>query len=133
MKEENIPQDKSTLAQKNMRELCYAVGKDGKYATGLSSGWEPKSIALDLTMEDILKRAEIAKKEVYAGAKSPIYYFMIITKMDVGILSGYMGKSKWKIKRHFDPKVFKRLPQETIEQYADVFDIETSQITNFNE
>lgn len=133
MKKENIPQDKSTLSQKNMRELCYAVDKDGKYATGLSTGWEPKTIALDLTMEDIVKRATIAKEEVYVGKYSPIYYFMIVTKMDLGVLAGYMGKSKWKIKRHFKPGIFKKLNIEIIKKYADVFDIEASQITKFNE
>lgn len=132
MKKEDIPQDDSTLQEKNMRELCYAVDKDGKYSTGLSTGWEPKTIALELTMEDIYKRAEEAKKEVLAGKKSPIYYYMLISKMDLGILAGYMGIAKWRVKRHFKPKVFKKMNNQLIEQYADVFDIEKEKLTNFN-
>lgn len=133
MKKEDIPQDKSSLGEKGMKELCYAVGEDGKYDTGLSTGWEPKTIALDLTMEDILKRAAIAKEEVLAGKKSPIYYFMIFSKMDLGILSGYMGMAKWRIKCHFKPRRFKKIKHTTLEQYADVFDIDVNQLINFNE
>ncbi|MBW7868313.1 MAG: hypothetical protein H3C31_08340 [Brumimicrobium sp.] len=133
MKKEDIPQDESSLAQKQMKELCYAVGEDGKYSTGLSTGWEAKTIALDLTMEEILQRAEIAKKEVYQGEKSPIYYFMIISKMDLPILAGYMGMAKWRIKRHFKPNVFKNLKESVLKQYADVFDMDIQKLTNFNE
>jgi hypothetical protein len=133
MKTKDIPQDKSELAEKNMRELCYAVDHSGKYATGLSTGWEPKSIALSLTMEDIYHRAAIAKEEVIQGKKSPIYYFMIICKMDIGILAGYMGKSKWRVKRHFKPGSFAKLDKKTIQNYADVFNIEVNKIIHFNE
>jgi len=133
MKQEDIPQDHSTLSQKNMRELCYAVGKNGKYSTGLSTGWEPKSIALDLTLEAINKQAEIAKQEVYDGKKSPLYYFMIVSKMDLGILAGYMGKSKWRIKRQQKPSVFKKLNDSKLQAYADVFDIAIEKIKHFNE
>lgn len=133
MKKKDIPQDKGRLSEKNMKELCYAVDEDGKYSTGLSTGWEPKTIALDLTMEDILKRAEIAKEKVYKGETSPIEYFMIISKMDLGILAGYMGMARWRVKRHFKPKVFKKIKESTLEQYADVFDIDVKKIINFNE
>lgn len=133
MKKEDIPQDEGSLAEKDMRELCYAVDKDGKYSTGLSSGWKPKTVALDLTMEAIKEKAESAKKEVYQGKRSPIYYFMIISKMDLKILAGYMGKARWRIKRHFKPKVFNKLTPEILKKYAEVFDIQLNRIKNFNE
>ncbi|HLV43237.1 MAG TPA: hypothetical protein VKY37_13230 [Brumimicrobium sp.] len=133
MKKDEIPQDPSKLENKNMKELCYAIDENGEYSTGLSSGWEPKSIALDLTMDNLNQQIEEAKQDVLNGLKSPIVYFMLLSKMDVGVLSSYMGRSKWIIKRHFKPKNFKKLKKSTLEKYADVFEIDVNQILNFNE
>ncbi len=133
MKKEEIPQDKSSLEDKNIRELCYAVDENGEYTTGLSTGWKAKSIALDLTMQELNERIEKAKKAVYNNKKSPIYYFMLRSKMDISILASYIEKRRWIVKRHFKPRVFKRLKPETLQKYADIFEINVDQITNFNE
>jgi hypothetical protein len=133
MKKDEIPQDSSKLEHKNMKELCYAVDEDGKYSTGLSSGWEPKSIALDLTMDLLNQQIEEARKEVINGTTSPVFYFMLLTKMDLSILSSYMGKSKWIVKRHFKPKVFGKLKKTTLDKYAEIFEIDVNKILNFNE
>lgn len=133
MKKSEIPQDRSKLEDKNIREVNYAVDKDGKYVTGLSTGWEPKSIALDLTMENLNEQIEEARKEVLQGKKSPIYYYMWLTKMDLSVLAGYFGRSRWVIKRHFKPRVFKKLKKEVIEKYADIFEIDVNKLVNFNE
>ena len=47
MKKEEIPQDESNLSKSNVKELCYATDENGNYTTGLSTGWEPKTIALE--------------------------------------------------------------------------------------
>ncbi len=133
MKKSEIPQDRSKLEDKNIREVNYAVGKDGKYTTGLSTGWEPKSIALDLTMENLNELIEEARQEVLQGKKSPIYYFMWKTKMDLTVLSGYVGKSRWVVKRHFKPRKFKKLKKEVLQKYAEIFDIDVNKLVDFNE
>lgn len=133
MKKSEIPQDHSKLEDKNIREVTYAVDKNGKYTTGLSTGWEPKSIALDLTIENLNEQIEEARQEVIQGVKSPIYYFMWLTKMDPSILAGYFGGSKWLVKRHFKPKVFSKLKSETLEKYAEIFEIDVNKLVEFNE
>lgn len=133
MKKDEIPQDESKLVDKNMKELCYAVDKDGKYSTGLSSGWEPKSIALDLTMDLLNQQIEEARQDVLNNKVSPIYYFMLLSKMDIGILASYVGRAKWIVKRHFKPRVFKKLKDSTLNKYAEVFEIDVNKILNFNE
>lgn len=133
MRKDDIPQDDSKLSDKNMKELCYAVDKNGNYTTGLSTGWEAKSIALDLTIKNLDQQIEEAKNEVLKGQKSPIYYFMIREKMDIGILAGYMSRPKWIIKRHFKPHVFEKLKKSTVKKYADIFSVDETKLTNFNE
>lgn len=128
MKKKEVPQDKSNLESANFKELCYAVDENGEYTTEKSTGWEPKTLALNNAIEEINERTEDAKKRVNAGETSPIEYFMELNKMDVGILASYVGYWQWKVKRHFKPSNFKRLSEKTLQKYADVFGISVEEL-----
>jgi hypothetical protein len=114
-----------------MRELCYATDDKGNYTTALSSGWEPKTIALNNALEDIKERTEEARQQVINGQASPVVYFMELSKMDIGILAGYVGMWQWRIKRHFKPKVFAGLSDKVLQKYATAFLITTDELKNF--
>lgn len=132
MKKEDVPQDKSNLESINSKELCYAVDENGKYTTVTSSGWTPKTVALNNAIEEINERAEVARKKVQNGETSPIEFYMELHKMDLQILSDYVGFWKWRIKRHFKPSVFKKLSKKSLEKYADVFDISVDELKNID-
>lgn len=131
MKESEVPQDKSNIQSLNMRELCYATDEKGNYTTALSSGWEPKTIALNNALEDIKERTEEARQQVINGEASPVVYFMELSKMDIGILAGYVGMWQWRIKRHFKPKVFAGLSDKVLQKYATAFLITIDELKNF--
>lgn len=131
MKKDEVPQDKSNIESVNMRELCYATDENGEYTTALSSGWEPKAIALSNSIDEIKERTEDARQQVIAGEVSPIVYFMELSKMDTGILAGYVGMWKWRVKRHFKPKVFAGLSDRVLQKYADAFLITVNELKNF--
>ncbi len=128
MKKEEIPQDKSNLESADFKELCYAVDGEGNYTTANSTGWDPKTIALDNAIQDIKERVEKAKQKVLANQTSPIEYYMELNKMDPSILSSYVGIWKWKVKRHFKPSVFQKLSNKTLGKYADVFEISIEEL-----
>ena len=123
MRKDEVPQDKSNLESANFRELCYAVDENGEYITANSTGWNPKTIALDNAIKVIQERVEDAKERVIKGQTSPIEYYMELHKMDIGILASYVGLWKWRVKRHFKPTVFKKLSSRTLQKYAEVFEI----------
>lgn len=131
MKKEQVPQDNSGLAKKNIHELCYAVDESGNYTTVQSSGWEVKASALDESMQLIEERVEETKKEILAGNLSPIAYFMELHRMDLAILSSYVGIHRFFVKRHFNPKRFQKLSDKTLKKYADVFEISIEELKNF--
>jgi hypothetical protein len=130
MKKEEVPQDKSNLASANFRELCYAVDENGEYTTANSTGWDPKTIALDNAIKEIEERVAHAKKRVLEGTTSPIEYYMELHKMDLPILASYVGMWQWRVKRHFKPSVFTKLSQRTLEKYADVFEVSVQDLRN---
>lgn len=132
MKKNDVPQDKSGLEKDNHKELCYAVNDKGEYTTIKSSGWNPKTIALDNALQEINERIANAKTRVLNGETSPIEYYMECHKMDIGILASYVGKFKWQVKRHFNVKKFNRLSEKTLQKYADVFEISIDELKNIN-
>ena len=131
MKKEEVPQDKGNLSNKNMKELVYATDEKGNYTTSLSTGWEPKTIALSNSIEEINERISLAKQQVLNGEMSPIFYFMEVNKMDPEILASYVGLWKWRVKRHFKPAVFSKLNDKMLQKYADVFAISVEELKNF--
>lgn len=128
MRKEEVPQDKSNLESANFRELCYAVDENGEYTTENSTGWDPKTIALDNAIKVIEERVANAKQRVSNNQTSPIEYYMELHKMDLGILASYVGIWKWFVKRHFKPSSFKKLSARTLQKYADVFDISIDEL-----
>jgi len=123
MKKKEVPQDHSNLGSANIKDMVYAVDENGEYTTQLSTGWEPKTIALDNAIKVIEERVEDAKQRVLENETSPIEYYMEVHKMDLPILASYVGLWKWRVKRHFKPSVFKKLNNKTLQKYADVFEV----------
>lgn len=130
MKKEDVPQDPSALLGVT-RDVCYVKDKDGKYTTDLSIGWDVKKQALDNAWDDIKERVAEAALKVKNGEISPVYYFMELKLMDVGLLSSYTGFWKLTVKRHFKPEVFHKLSDEKLGIYAKVFEITTDELKNF--
>ncbi|HXU25788.1 MAG TPA: hypothetical protein VN698_01045 [Bacteroidia bacterium] len=131
MKKTEVPQDASSL--KNFtKEVCYAVDEKGNYATNLSTGWEVKTTALDITWNDINKRAEAAKQQALKGEVSPLLYFIEIKVMDYATLAAYTGFWQWQIKRHLKPSVFNGLSDKKLQKYADVFDVSIDNLKKMN-
>lgn len=132
MKESEVPQDKSSLQNNDIQELCYAVNEKGEYVTALSSGWETKTIVQEATLEGINARVQEAKAQVADGLVSPIVYFMEVNRMDLPTLSAYVSLWRWRVKRHFKPHVFKKLSAKVLQKYADAFDISVAELKAFS-
>lgn len=130
MKKEDLPQEPGALSRLT-RELCYVKNEEGKYETALSKGWDIKKEALDSAWVEVNDRVEEARKAVASGEKSPVYYFMELNLMDIGVLSGYTGFFSFFIKRHLKPSVFNGLSDKKLEKYAKAFDITVSELKNF--
>ncbi|WP_262247261.1 hypothetical protein [Parapedobacter soli] len=128
MNKDDVPQDDSSLAKKNVHELCYAVDEHGRYTAVPSRGWEAKTLALNESLKLIDERVAATKQAVAAGELSPIAYYMEIHRMDVPLLASYAGIHRWFVKRHFRPKRFAKLKDKTLQKYADVFGITVAQL-----
>lgn len=128
---DQVPQDDSNILEGKSKVLKYAIGKDGKYTCVPTVGWEPENIVLNQAWEDINEKAAIIKQLVIKGEVSPIAYFMEKKMFDLKMLADQIGSWQFLVKRHLKPRVFKRLNNRQIEEYASAFQISVDDLINF--
>jgi hypothetical protein len=121
MKIDEVPQDDANLFEGKTHDVSYALDENGKYTTVKSVGWDPKNTAMLQAWDYEKAKIDKAREEVKQGKKSPLYYHMRKNLMDLKILSLYSGFSKFRIKRHFKPAVFKKLSEKKIARYLEAF------------
>lgn len=123
MEKDRVPQDNSST-YKGQRKLLYAVDSDGSYDTVTSSGWDVEEFVTTMAVQELEELAEQARQRVLAGSSSPIEYYMYAKRLDLPSLALATGLFKWRVKRHFRPKIFNRLKGRTLERYCDAFGID---------
>jgi len=133
MKIKEVPQDNIKTFKGFGTKAMYAVDENGQYTTIPTSGWEVEEVVLRDVVNDFAKLAEEAKSRVIRGNTSPIEYLMNKYFMDLPALAAGMGLAKWRVKRHFNPKVFNKLNNEMLQRYADFFNLDAAELKNFKE
>jgi hypothetical protein len=133
MKKENVPQDDNKTYSGYSTKVVYALDDTGGYTKVKTTGWEAEEVVLRDVVDDFQHQAEAARKRVLAGQTSPIEYYMHKKFLDLAGLASGMGLAKWRVRRHFKPSVFKKLPTSMLQRYADLFDIELEMLTRFEE
>lgn len=134
MKEKDVPQEKSEKFEQDFGVLQYALNDEGKFTAVKSYGWEPKNTVMENAWEHEKEKMEEARELVRQGKKSPIYYHMFKALMDIKVLSGYTGFSKFKTKRHFKPSVYNKLSETSIQKYIEAFSLKTkSELENIED
>lgn len=131
MDKKSVPQDKGVFGR--WHGICYVVDESGKYVTEKTSGWEPVNVANEQAWEAVEERLARIREKIKKGELSPIAYYMEKNLMDVKTLAGYTGLSRWRVKRHLDAGVFKRLSPSVLERYAKVFGISARRLAQGGE
>ena len=120
--------EKDIYVEYSPQEIIY-------YAETEDSSYGPISSGAQLTanhLDDFLKK----KKELSASLReqiinneiSPIYYYAIWLEMGEKDLASRAGISMRKLKRYYQPKYFKKLKVEKLKVFADIFDIQISEL-----
>jgi hypothetical protein len=126
MPKHNVSRDNNDLPDEKYKTVIYTVDENGNYIRKQTTGWEPENIAHSMAWDDINQRIENTKKEVLTGKLSPLAYFMEREMMDPKRLSGLTGISKWRIKRHLNPRIFSKISDIYLNRYAEFFKVSVS-------
>jgi hypothetical protein len=122
MRDRDVPQE-GNAALGGYRKAVYALAEDGRLRIVASRGWEAEEIVTRQAVEDLERRASAARARVLSGETSPLEYHMYRARMDVTLLSQSTGLWGWRVRRHFRPRVFERLPLRLRQRYADALGI----------
>lgn len=131
MKVHEVPQDGFEQNIFRTTLLQYAVNEEGRFIPTPSDGWETSFTAVASIRDEFKELEQEALERVKQGKTSPIEYFMYKSIMDIDALSKMSGFSKRKIKKHMDPKIFVKLSDSILSQYALLFLIDIAEINNF--
>jgi len=118
MRERDVPQEGNATLAGN-RKAVYAVADDGKVRLVASRGWEVEEIVTRQAVQDLERLAQEARGRARAGLTSPLEVHMYRARMDLALLSQTTGLWRWRIRRHFRPRVFARLSPALRQRYAD--------------
>jgi hypothetical protein len=118
----------------NNKEVFYFYDGDGQFNTKIISHGEvgANNVFMQQMWDNFHERLLIAREEVISGKRSPLCYHMERTRMDVLTLAVYIGYMPGKVKRHFRPGVYKKLSPEVKARYAEIFDIDITELDNIN-
>jgi hypothetical protein len=133
MKVSEVPQDDNKTYQGYGTKAVYALNGQGRYTTATTSGWEVEEVVLRDVLDDFALRTADAKARVLEGKTSPIEYFLYKRLMDLSALAQAMGIAKWRVRRHLNPRIFRKLNDKLLGQYAVLFRIDIDRLKNFKE
>lgn len=129
MKQDTVPQDTISTYDGNKKAM-YATDDKGNYTLVASSGWEVEEAATMQAVHELQRLTEEARSLVLEGSKSPLFYHMYARRMDIQILAEATGIFKWRIKRHFSPKIFHTLSAAMRARYADALGLTTDALAS---
>ena len=95
----------------------YKHNDQGQYVLETDAPWAEKvSVALIVSCNRSI--LEEIRKEVIAGQKSPLCYYMEMRQLEPGMLAEAAGIALFRVKRHFRPEVFAKLKPSVLDRYA---------------
>jgi len=132
MNKNQVPQDKSETYSGHCK-LLYATDTNGEYSSVHSSGWDVEEHATLSALAQIHRLKLDAWTRARQGLTSPLEYHMYNQRMDVPLLSQTSGLFKWRIKRHFQPVVFKKLNHSILNRYCEALGIDNTTLNSLPE
>lgn len=126
MEIKDIPQDDSESYHGHLK-VIYGT-RDGRYEAATSSGWQNEAYATEMAVAELDEQTRAAREAVARGEYSPLYYHMFRFRHDETGLAMAAGVWKWQLRRHLRPEIFAKLPDKTLQKYADALQISIGEL-----
>lgn len=122
MDKDEVPQDGELYG--GHRRLLYATDERGEFVGVASSGWEVEAIATGTALAELERQRTDAWRRAVHGEASPLAYYMVARRMDLPLLAQATGFWRWRIRRHFRPAVYARLPDRLLARYGEALGLD---------
>lgn len=132
MKLDEVPQDDGGT-HAGHHKLLYAVDEQGRYCGAPSQGWEAEAFCTRLAVQELEEQAAAALADWRAGRRSPLPWLMYRSRLDEAALAQIVGLWRWRLRRHFRPAVYRRLPAKLLARYAEAFGVELDALIRYQQ
>jgi len=88
-----------------------------------STGWAVESCATRAALAEIERLRDAAWQRAAAGRTAPLEVHMYDCRMDVPLLAGAAGLTRWRVRRHLRPRRFARLPERVLRRYSEALGV----------
>ncbi len=112
-----------------LKTVSYVKNGEGRLEQVQSDSWQPVNEVNFQAWQEIEKQIHRAKCKVASGRASRLYYYMIANQMNMMLLARYTRQSAIRVFFHLNPFFFKRLSNERLKRYADLFKISVEHLT----
>jgi len=126
MKQDEVPQNGGLTG--DWHRITYATNADGGYVLVESEGCDSVNITNAQAWDVIDARVLAVLREISEGTRSVLAYHMVAHQMDESLLAKYAGFYRWQVKRHLKPAGFSRLAADSLQRYADLFELTVEQL-----
>jgi hypothetical protein len=117
MKEKDV-----LINSESQQFIVYAEKNDGSISPMQTGSYVTENFIADFyELTSNLHKSLIEK--LIKGEISPIFFYMTIEELTIAELAARAGISKSRVKKHLDPKGFKKAAVSDLSRYADVFNI----------
>ena len=130
MRKLDIPQENNSTLD-GQRKVMYGTNESGEFqrVNYASSVEEFATITAVQEYEELQKEC---LEDIKNDIASPIKYFMYKNRMDLPTLCSGVGMFSFRVKRHLKMKHFKKLNDEILKRYSNLFDISLKELKEFN-
>ena len=132
MEIDSVPQDNSHTYGGH-KKLIYAIDESGDYVGVQSTGWEAETIATDSALDLLQQQQAEVWQRAQRGETSALEYYMVYRRMDVALLSQTSGIFQWRIRRHFKPTIYARLPYRLLSRYSEALGLDITALKTLTE
>jgi len=132
MRIDEVPQDHSSTYGGHSK-LVYAVDETGHYQRAQSDGWDAEAYATELAVHELEEQEASAWADCRAGRVSPLLPLMYRYRFDEPGLAMAAGLWRWRLRRHFRPAVFRRLPARVLARYAEAFGLSVDDLRRYQQ
>ena len=129
MRKLDIPQENNSTLD-GQRKVMYGTNESGEFqrVNYASSVEEFATITAVQEYEELQKEC---LEDIKNDIASPIKYFMYKNRMDLPTLCSGVGMFSFRVKRHLKMKHFKKLNDEILQRYSNLFDISLKELKEF--
>lgn len=127
MEVDEVPQEGNKTLGAH-RKAVYARNPDGDMVIVASRGSAVDETVTLQAVDRMNAQTEAARLRVVSGESSPLEYWMYRRRMDVALLAQVSGIWAWRIRRHFHPARFQKLPERVLARYAEALGISIEQL-----